>query len=745
MRRKRSIVLSGVMSLVLLINGLAGGQAEPGFAEAKIKLSSKKITISAGKTKKIAVKNVKKNKIKWNVKKKGIATIKKSGKYAVKVTGKKKGSTTVVCKVKKGKKWKKLNCKVIVKAASSKVPSGTVNNTANAAKSSPTSGAIVTPAPTSTAGQITSAPTGTPGGVKEEPSASPTVASTFTASPTVASTFTASPTVAPTFSAMPTVEPTPFVPYEFIKAGFENGTEGFAGRGAAVVSNTESGRTGKALSVTGRTNTWNGASIDVSSKAAKGAEYSFSAWVKHDEGAAKAIKLSAELKAGEDTSYPAIAEVSCESGTWTKIEGTYTVPDKFTSLNFYFEGPDGTYDFLVDDLVIIQQTKGKDVIDPLSLPSLKDAYSGIFERVGNVLSYNTSWNNGTQLQEDTTMKYAQKQFNSFTLENEMKPESILPNWGQTISVDEAKTLGYVIPGNYKDTVVPKLNFDTLDIVLQKAKQYNIQMRAHVLQWHQQTATRFFKKNYDDSQGVVSTEVMDARLEMYIRTVMKHVMEKEKQLTGRAGSLVYCWDVTNEYIHREKDPTSTTWQDVYGAMGLQPVYVKKAYEVAYNTLEQYNLQDTVTLFYNDYDEYNCADDIVALVNYINSGEKANICGGIGMQSHIDVDNPTVELYAETLDKFLATGLQVQVTELDIGMTEGKTAQDQADYYKAIMSTIRQKHENRDKKVNPRGVTGVTIWGLYDALSWRPGTSPVLFGDGLGDPKAAFYAVLEAAKN
>lgn len=728
MRRTSRIFVSGILSLALVASSFVTGQVVDSNAAAKRKLSAKKISIKVGKSKKVSVKNAKKKKIKWSIKKKSIASIKKSGKYAVKVKGKKKGSTTLICKVKVGKKWKSLKCKVVVNKQSQ-------TNSTNT--STPQGGGTsVTATPTNNGGQtVTAMPTAT---------ATSTATTTSTATATSTVTATPSATATPTATITPTTAPTPFVPTEFKNTGFESGTEGFASRGSATVSVVSGGRTGNALSVTGRTATWNGASMDVSALVAKGADYTFSAWVKQDEGSAKAIKLSAELTVSGETSYPAIAEVSCESGVWTKIEGTYTIPDKFSKLQFYFEGPDGNYDFFIDDLVIVQTTQGKEVIDPLSLPSLKDSYSGIFERIGNVLSYNTSWNNGTQLQEDATMKFVQKQFNSFTLENEMKPDNIFSNWGQTISVSEAKNLGYVIPSNYQEATVAKLNFDSVDKILEKANQYNIQMRAHVLMWHQQTASKFFKTDYDDSKSVVSKEVMDARLEFYVKTVMKHVMEKEKQLTGSAGTLVYCWDVTNEYIHRTNEPTQTSWMDVYGDMGLAPTYVKKGFEFAYAMLKQYGLQDEVTLFYNDYDEYDCADEIVALIDYINSGEEAKICGGIGMQSHMSMEAPTLELYGETLDKFLATGLQVQVTELDIGMTEGKTAEEHAAHYKAIMSLIREKHENRDPIINAKGVTGVTIWGLYDSLSWRKETTPLLFGEGIDDPKPAFYAVLEAAK-
>ena len=504
------------------------------------------------------------------------------------------------------------------------------------------------------------------------------------------------------------------------------------------------GRSGNCLSVTGRTSTWNGAELNVTDSIVKGATYSISVWVKQTTGSDQKVKLSANLTVSGQSSYPAIKdETTLKSGVWTKIEGTYEVPESFSKLTFYVEGPSGNFDFLVDDLTITQTTAGKEPFNPEGLTSIKDTYSGIFERVGNVLSYNTSWNNGYQMQSDDTMKFVKHHFNSYTLENELKPEQVLSNWSGTISVSEAKKLGYVIPDGYTESTVAKLNFDSVDKILEIANNYGIQMRGHVMQWHQQTSPRFFHEGYDANNDIVTKAVMDKRIEFYIRTVMKHVMDKDNSLTGKAGSLVYCWDITNEYTHRTNKPSDTTWVDVYGDMGLKPTYVKKAYEVAYDELKQYGLQKDITLFYNDYNEYDVADEIVELINYINEGEEAKICGGIGMQSHITVNYPSLEKYGTAVDKFLATGLQVQVTELDIGIEDGQTEEDLANHYSDIMKLLISKQENRDKSVNARGITGVTVWGLYDAISWRKPTSCLLFGESLEDPKPAFYSFLEAA--
>lgn len=411
---------------------------------------------------------------------------------------------------------------------------------------------------------------------------------------------------------------------------------------------------------------------------------------------------------------------------------------------------------------------------PESVPSIKEAYSGVIDNIGTCLTYNQTWNNRKQMQEKDTMEFVDKHFNSFTLENEMKPESMLGSQSATlISVAEAKAQGYVIGDSYKETTVPKLNLETIDGVLEIAKEHGIRMRAHTLMWHQQTPTWFFNEGYQAGGKVVDAETMNARLEYFVRTMVRYVMDKEIELTGEAGSLVYAWDVVNEYVHRSNAATSPTWTSVYGDMGLEPTYVKAAFQYAYDELKKKNVQDKVTLFYNDYDTYFSIEDEIALVNYINEGEEAKICGGIGMQSHVDIERPTLEQYGAALDAFLATGLEVQITELDITINfdsdetdgreptfayknEGQTNEDQAAFTKDFMKMIVEKHKNRDRAVNPKGITGLTIWGLYDSISWRSSCKPLFFNrvrrkdSETGkyvyvlEPKPSFDALIEAVK-
>lgn len=522
-------VMARFLIVALALGILPVAQGVKTDAAAKTKLSGKKLAVTVKKSKKLSVKNAKKYKVSWKIKNKKIAKIKKSGKYAVKVTGKKAGKTTITCTLKKGKRKKKLTCKVTVSARKT---------------------VVATPAPTQKEG---TEPTPTP---------------------------TATAVVTPT--ATPTLDPN----------------------------------------------------------------------------------------------------------------------------------------------------------------TMKGAYNELFGNIGTCLTYNQTWNNRKQMQDEETMKFVDKHFNSFTLENEMKPDSMLGGTATLISVAEAKEQGYVISDDYQETTVPRLNLDVIDGVLKIAKEHGIRMRAHTLMWHQQTPTWFFREGYQANGKVVDEATMNARLEYFVRTMVRYVMDQEIELTGEAGSLVYAWDVVNEYVHRSNAATSPTWTSVYGDLGLKPTYVKAAFQYAYDELKKKNVQDKVTLFFNDYDTYFSVEDEIAVVNYINEGEEAKICGGIGMQSHVDIRRPTLEEYGAALDAFLATGLEVQITELDITINfdtddsegrepsyayknEGETDEDQAAFTKDFMKLIVEKQKNRDKAVNPKGITGITIWGLYDSISWRSSCKPLFF--------------------
>lgn len=389
----------------------------------------------------------------------------------------------------------------------------------------------------------------------------------------------------------------------------------------------------------------------------------------------------------------------------------------------------------------------------INTPSIIETYRNIIPNIGAAVNYGKFA--PRELRTEKTLAFIKKHYNSITLENEMKPDNILGSSPKLLSVAEAKSKGYYVPEGYSEATVPELNFDEVDGALDIASKNGLKMRAHTLVWHSQTPGWFFTKKYD-GDSVVSTDLMDARLDYYVHNVMAHVMDKEKALLGSAGSIVYAWDVVNEYLHRMS--FGKVWDTVYGNKGKSPSYVKKAFEIAYEMLKAYEVQDKVTLFYNDYNTYFGVQDTLDLVEFINKDEPAKICGGIGMQSHVDVKVPTVKQYGDALERFLAAGYEIQITELDFTINfetdgaspsyayadEKETNNDQKKFVKELMETIITKQKNRDVTVNPKGITGLTLWGLYDGMSWRSQCQPLLFGDSIYDPKPSFYAFIDAVK-
>ena len=345
--------------------------------------------------------------------------------------------------------------------------------------------------------------------------------------------------------------------------------------------------------------------------------------------------------------------------------------------------------------------------------TLLNTYGSLFGRSGTCINY-------SQMIDGNTMNHVKSQYNSITLENEMKPDAMLGYSPTLITKEQAKNLGYYVPSNCTETYLPKINFDTIDKVLKICYENGIGVRAHTLVWHSQTPAWFFRIGYSTNYGYVSQSQMDVRMEYYIKTVMNHVYQ------SKYGSVVYCWDVVNEYLHA----TNSGWEAVYGKCGTKPAFVKRAFQYAYDCLSYYKLTNKVSLFYNDFNTYMEVNDVITMINYINSSGK--ICNGVGMQSHLGTTFPSVDYYTSALKSFLNAGFEVQITELDV-TNKGDT--DLSNYLYALMKNVLSLKKNGAK------ITGITFWGISDAVTWIKGEKPLLFST-LGKPKQAYYAVLQA---
>ena len=147
---------------------------------------------------------------------------------------------------------------------------------------------------------------------------------------------------------------------ELVYSGFESGLEGWTARGNAQLelSSASSASGSSCLSVSGRSNAWNGASHSLSGTTAQaGQSYSVSAYVMHNVGVAPVhFKLSLEYSTGGNgfggqAVYDCIAEADVASGMWTQLSNAaYTIPADASNPVLYVETENSTEDFYLDEV-----------------------------------------------------------------------------------------------------------------------------------------------------------------------------------------------------------------------------------------------------------------------------------------------------------------------------------------------------------------------------------------------------------
>ena len=295
------------------------------------------------------------------------------------------------------------------------------------------------------------------------------------------------------------------------------------------------------------------------------------------------------------------------------------------------------------------------------------------------------------------------QYNSITAENDMKPEALL---------DQAasQAAGEVI-----------CNFTRMDQYCDFAVANDLKMRGHTFVWHSQTPTWFFKEGFDVNGANVDVATMDIRLQQFMNQVFGHIQDKYP-------GLFYAYDICNEVVSSMNMP-SNNWKTIYGDYS----YVTKAFEYARKASEGTGIM----LYYNDYNEYDPgkAEDIIELLA---DAKAAGNIDGIGMQSHVNIAYPPMDQYRATIEKFVAAGYDVQITELDIATAidgngpapDAAMAEKQAQIYKDLFQCYIDYKDY---------ISSVTLWGINDQHSWRGSQEPLIF-DREYNEKASYWYII-----
>jgi len=367
-------------------------------------------------------------------------------------------------------------------------------------------------------------------------------------------------------------------------------------------------------------------------------------------------------------------------------------------------------------------------------PSIKETYNTIFDYFGFCVPYNNNF------REDLLQQGLPYQADCVTMENEFKPDFIF-GWGKFSKLKDFRAENgkiYEVPAD-----IP--NFKQMDSILSDMKKLGLKLRGHVLVWHSQTPQWFFQKNYgiNGESAFVSPDEMNARMEWYIKTVLEHVKEWEKE-NNNGEHMIFAWDVVNEAA--SDSATESDFLRKENSSNWFAIYKNESFIVnAFRYANKYAPED-VKLVYND---YGCSSTmknkaICKIIDAIQAAPDARI-DAVGMQTHININSP-VKDFENAVQNFLKKGINVQITEMDV-------ANGQASYnamrlkavYKDYFEMFIRNRKQKDKK----GIEGVTLWGVRDEWTWlnsqHKGKTqyPLLFRGKNYECKPAFYGVIEAA--
>ena len=486
-------------------------------------------------------------------------------------------------------------------------------------------------------------------------------------------------------------------------SGFEDDSDvsAFTGRGGveSISVTKDSAHTGEgSMLISDREENWNGPQFLLDERCEAGVEYTVSAWVRTEWY--NNVNLSMEYTDSSGERHYSNLKSVVSQGDWVEIPETkLSFSEDMTNVYIYFECNDNT-NLYIDDFKLAKAFVHQIQQD---IPSLKDVYSPYF-KIGTAVTT-------SELAPQSAKDLIDKHFNSITLGNELKPESILDR------------NACIEAGNDN----PQINLASARTILNYCRDNNVPVRGHVLVWHSQTPDWFFKENYADDGAWVDKDTMLVRMENYIKNVFE-ALEKEYPTVN-----FYAWDVVNEAWLDDgsarqpggynTNPDTSGWVKVFGDNS----FIEPAFEYA----RKY-APEGCKLYYNDFNEY-MPQKTDAIVKMANELKEKGLIDGIGMQSHLDVNFPGISAYKQALAKFAETGLDIQVTELDATTSDTSEAgfETQAKYYSDIMDACVEYADH---------ISAVVFWGTTDDKSWRASKSPLLFNEDY-TAKPAFYSIVD----
>lgn len=256
------------------------------------------------------------------------------------------------------------------------------------------------------------------------------------------------------------------------------------------------------------------------------------------------------------------------------------------------------------------------------------------------------------------------------------------------------TAEYEMKMNPISTASGVYNWTAADKIVNYGNDNNINVHGHALVWH--NAVPDWLKNYKGTDAEFSLEV-----KKYITDVVTHYAGKVKS-----------WDVVNEAVEDNGTMRNTVFLTRMGANYVRDCF-KWAREAA-NAAGDKNL----LLFYNDYATSDNITKQNKMYTIIDDLKTNSFIDGVGFQMHNTYLSPTKTQIETDINRAVAKGLKIHISELDIAMNPkgdvtsltNERSLLQKEKYKEIV-----KIYNALPAVNKYALS---IWGFKDNESWIP---------------------------
>ena len=136
-----------------------------------------------------------------------------------------------------------------------------------------------------------------------------------------------------------------------------NGWSVLGGVGTMSIDTSRKQSGSSSLNITGRTQTFNGPSISLDKIFESEETYRIEGWVYHESSKTETINCTLKYADSVNvSSYEGIAVIEAPPSSWVHFEGTVETPEDLASTLLYFESPNETLEYNIDNISIYGKT-----------------------------------------------------------------------------------------------------------------------------------------------------------------------------------------------------------------------------------------------------------------------------------------------------------------------------------------------------------------------------------------------------